>query len=303
MTDDPQRALTLDGVAFPRTHLNRMVKARGNLGELRRMAAHARVLPVASGGVFPVDPTPDGDRLSGLPLTTFDPLRHILVGEIEGGSDVVWFAEVADEVDQPIDQLMDRHGSLRESHLSPDERDVAQAAVALVNWHRSAPVCDRCHQPTVPAPGGGSRVCERGHETYPRTDPAVIMALVDPDDRLLLAHQRTWAPGRCSVLAGFVEAGESAESAVAREVDEEVGLAVGALRWLGSQSWPFPRSLMLAFEASASGDPRPDGDEIGWAHWFSREDVRDAEADGSVTLPPPTSIAGRMIHSWRQTDR
>lgn len=315
---DDLRRYALHTVAFPLAHLDRLVKARGHLADLERLAHGALCLPVGPGGVFPVAPSGTaslmapsgagfpaapsgatfppapsgaGQRLAGRPMDGFDPVRDLLIGAVDGQ---VWFARVADAVDHAA--------GLRDARLGMGDREVAQASVAMVNWHRGEPLCDHCHRPTVPVPGGGSRVCDQGHENYPRTDPAVIMALTDPDDRLLLAHQGAWDQGRCSVLAGFVEAGESAESAVAREVAEEVSLHVAGVRWLGSQPWPFPRSLMLGFQADATGDPVPDGEEIGWARWFSRPDLGAAVSRESVTLPPPTSIAGRMIRAWRAGD-
>ena len=105
---------------------------------------------------------------------------------------------------------------------------------------------------------------------------------------------------RVSILAGFVEAGESAEQAVAREVHEETGIAVGAVSYLGSQPWPMPQSLMLGFRAEAAGSTeiRVDADEIAEAHWYSRDDLRAAVESGDLLLPPPVSIAHRIIESW-----
>ena len=138
-------------------------------------------------------------------------------------------------------------------------------AGALVHWHRMHRFCGTCGRPTVPARGGHVRLCtgaacERPH--FPRTDPAVITLVVD-GDRCLLARRRTWAPGRHSTVAGFVEPGETLEHAVAREVLEEVGVRVGEVRYRGSQPWPFPQSLMLGFRAMAdSTGITVDGDEI-----------------------------------------
>src|SRR6202012_979895 len=117
------------------------------------------------------------------------------------------------------------------------------------------------HSTTCPADGS---------EHFPRTDPAVIMLVTDPEDRALLARNAAWPGRRVSILAGFVEAGESAEQAVIREVSEEVGLAVDRVRFLGSQPWPMPQSLMLGFRAEAVGDleRHTDVDEITEAHWY-----------------------------------
>jgi NAD+ diphosphatase len=185
-------------------------------------------------------------------------------------------------------------------------------AVAALNWHDAARFCARDGSPTHPRNAGWARRCEaHGHEEYPRTDPAVICLVHDGDDRVLLARQPVWPPGRYSVLAGFVEAGESLEACVSREVAEEVGVEVRDIRYLGSQSWPFPRSLMLGFLAVA--DParplRPADGEIEDALWVTRAELREALARGDwaarpepghrvVLLPGRVSIARSMLESW-----
>ena len=137
------------------------------------------------------------------------------------------------------------------AELTAREAGLATTAVALDAWHDRHPRCPRCGAPTRVRAGRLVRVCVvDGSEHYPRTDPAVIMAVVDDDDRILLGHAAHWAPGRCSTLAGFVEAGESLEHAVRREVLEETGVVVGDVTYRGSQPWPFPASLMLGFRAA-----------------------------------------------------
>jgi NAD+ diphosphatase len=139
-------------------------------------------------------------------------------------------------------------------------------------------------------------------EIFPRTDPAVIMLVHDGGDRVLLGRQAVWPPGRFSILAGFVEPGESAEAAVAREVAEEVGLRVTDIRYVTSQPWPFPQSLMLGFVARAEGDSpadltlRLDPDEIEEARWFTRDELSSGE--GPRALPPSLSIARHILDRW-----
>jgi NAD+ diphosphatase len=148
---------------------------------------------------------------------------------------------------------------------------------------------------------GHARHCPvDGSEHFPRVDPAVIMLVADPDDRCLLARNRQWPPRRVSILAGFVEPGESIEQAVVREVAEETGITVSGVRYLGSQPWPMPQSLMLGFRALATGglDIQVDDDEIAEARWYSREELRRALAADEVLLPPPVSIAYHIIESW-----
>lgn len=180
-------------------------------------------------------------------------------------------------------------------------------AVAALNWHDLSRFCSRDGSPTHPAHAGWHRLCEaEGHEEYPRTDPAVICLVHDGADQVLLARQPVWPEGRYSVLAGFVEAGESLEACVLRETFEEVGARVRDIRYLGSQAWPFPRSVMVGFHAVA--DPATplvlaDG-EIAEARWVTRADLRTALAEGDwtgdapVLLPGRVSIARSMLESW-----
>ena len=186
------------------------------------------------------------------------------------------------------------------SLLSPLDAGLFVHSAALLNWHATHTHCPRCGAPTVPITGGHVRQCTAdGSEHFPRTDPAVIMAVLDRADRLLLGHQAVWPPGRFSTLAGFVEPGESLEMAVAREVAEEAGVLVETVDYAGSQPWPFPASLMLGFYARASStDIVVDGLEIAEARWFTRAELREATAAGEVLLPPTVSIARRLIEGW-----
>jgi NAD+ diphosphatase len=139
-----------------------------------------------------------------------------------------------------------------------------------------------------------------GSEQFPRVDPAVIMLVRDDQDRVLLARGPSWPADRRSILAGFVEPGESLEQAVAREVREEVGLEIDDIRYLGSQPWPLPQSLMLGFFARARGDQelRPDPEEILDAAWYTRDELREALESGRIVSPGPLSIAAQLIMRW-----
>jgi NAD+ diphosphatase len=179
-------------------------------------------------------------------------------------------------------------------------------AVALSNWHLSSAFCPRCGSATVPQSAGWARRCLAcKNEIFPRTDPAIIVLVLDDDDRLLLGSNILWPAGRYSLLAGFVEAGESLEQAVVREIFEEAGLRVTSAHYLGSQAWPFPRSIMLGFSArlEPGQDPaaiEPDGAEIVDLRWLSRDDLR-AEA-ATLLLPGSTSIARALIEHWLAAD-
>jgi NAD+ diphosphatase len=191
---------------------------------------------------------------------------------------------------------------LREAGPLLADRDAGlmTEAVALANWHETFTHCPRCGSPTDPVAAGHSRKCPvDSSEHFPRVDPAMIVLVTDPDDRALLARNALWPERRVSVLAGFVEAGESAEEAVAREVQEETGITVGAVTYLGSQPWPMPQSLMLGFRALATRtEIMVDAEEIAEANWYSRDALREAIASGDLRLPPPVSIAHRIIQSW-----
>ncbi len=185
--------------------------------------------------------------------------------------------------------------------LSDRDAGLLTHAVAMANWHDSHTHCPRCGAPTVPAPAGHLRTCPAcGTDHFPRLDPAIITLVTDPEGRCLLARNVTWPPGRMSVIAGFVEPGESAEHAVAREVLEETSIRVGQIRYLGSQPWPMPRSLMLGFGCAAPGGQQiiADGEEIAEARWFTRDEMRAAIDGGDLTIAPASSIARRLIEYW-----
>jgi NAD+ diphosphatase len=190
---------------------------------------------------------------------------------------------------------------------------LVSSAIALLNWHDSARFSAVDGSPTKPARGGWSRVNPiTGHEEFPRIDPAVICLVHDGADRAVLARQAVWPERMFSLLAGFVEAGESFEVCVAREIREEIGLTVHDVRYLGSQPWPFPRSLMVGFHAL--GDPDQDfsfnDGEIVEAAWFTRDEVRAALEAGDwssaskskLLLPGSISIARVIIESWAALD-
>jgi NAD+ diphosphatase len=224
------------------------------------------------------------------PFVEFDSQRHRLLGLLDGNPIFAVEALTEGEVHD-----------LREvgAQLSDDERDIATTAAAITHWHRMEPLCPRCGGDTQVINGGFARhcaVCERDH--FPRTDPAVIVAVVDNQDRLLLGGQESWG-NRVSVLAGFVEAGESLEQAIHREIGEEVDITLAELAYFGSQPWPFPRSLMIGYFArAATTDICVDADDIAYAYWFGRDELKAKIESADLGLPGASSIAARMIQAW-----
>lgn len=225
-------------------------------------------------------------------------LEHLYLGKAEGRA---VFAAPAREGDGYAEPGLEWGQAFTfGGRLNAVQRELVTVAQALINWHASMPYSAQDGGATVPTQGGWARLDERGREHFPRTDPAVIV-LVEHEDHLLLGSNVLWEASRFSLLAGFVEAGESAEQAVVREVFEEAGVRVEAVEYVSSQAWPFPRSLMLGFRAKlASGeDPAalvPDAAEISELRWFSRAELREP-AEG-LLLPGSLSIARWLIDRW-----
>ena len=245
-------------------------------------------------------------RLEFRPAAEFEGRRDdaVMLGVHDGTGYWAVRVEDADDAEDERDGWWD----LRAGGALLDDTDAGlfTTAVGLLSWHARARFCAVCGYQTTRLRAGWARRCtgcER--EEYPRTDPAVICLVHDGADHVLLARQPVWPAERYSVLAGFVEVGESLEGCVRREVAEEVGVAVTDVRYLGSQPWPFPRSLMLGFAAVADRDAPvcPADGEIEEAHWVHRDDVRAAlESSGNAIaglgLPPGISIAYRMLRGW-----
>ncbi len=251
----------------------------------------ARVLRRADGSVA-LDLSPASEVAADIDLT--------LLGVDADG--VAYFSRHGSER-APDDETW---ADLRQVGAELDGRDAGLmvTAVALDNWLRTHHRCPRCGTETVFHAAGWSRRCPADEsDHFPRTDPAVIVLVLDRQDRALLGRQARWAEGSFSTLAGFVEAGESAEAAVRREIREESGVVISDglddIRYLGSQPWPFPCSLMLGYHAWTD-DPtiEVDGEEIVEARWFTRDELVAACTAGEVRLPPSISIARRLIERW-----
>jgi NAD+ diphosphatase len=291
------------GLALARATVDRATHLRLDEGALDRLRAdpRARVVRVYDGKAAVIGDPPALALASATPPDEATPpsemdAERYFLGVADG---VPYFA-----VHAPYDLAPgERHAELRQVGALLSDRDAGLLvhALALANWHATHRHCPRCGAPTRVAAGGHVRVCTAdGSEHYPRTDPAVIVIVRDADERALLGRQPSWPPRRFSTLAGFVEPGESVEHAVEREVLEEVGVAVSDLEYVGSQPWPFPASLMLAFRARATGgtELRIHPEEIAEARWFSRDEFGGVLRRGEVLLPSPASVARRLIEEW-----
>lgn len=189
----------------------------------------------------------------------------------------------------------------KSENISHEENALLAFAAYLSNWHASAQYCGRCGYKTISTKGGFARTClnpEKAHDQFPRTDAAMIV-LVEHDGRCLLGRKANWPVGRYSVLAGFVEAMESVEETIKREVYEETNINVISSTYVSSQPWPFPASLMLGYRAQASNEEviLHDG-ELENARWFSREVFTEELLSGRLKLPSFTSISHHLIKQW-----
>lgn len=296
--------------------VDRAAERRADADWLRQAWTGARMVVVnARGAVAVADHEPldvsaaAADRLPGRVDSNWP--DRLFLGLVDQRA---WFAVVVDAGCQPPAGARWVSGRDLDPATGPATMGAISAAVALVAWHAGSRFCARCGAATIPGHAGWARRCSReGDEVFPRIDPAVIMLVHDGGDRCVLGRQASWAPGRFSVLAGFVEAGETIEAAVAREVAEEVDLEVTDVRYVASQPWPYPRSLMVGCTARVTGhDLRLRDGELAEAYWFSRQQVGAAANWGEevatagravsrlAALPPPVSIARQLLDSWVQ---
>jgi NAD+ diphosphatase len=241
-----------------------------------------RLLAAVSGDSASVPYVPDFAEL-GIPFTA----RHYLGSQ---GPNHCFAVDLAADAAAPDGMVMDR---LRPFFGSLDDGSFQMAgrAFQILNWDRTHRYCGRCGSATEPAATERARVCpDCDLQAFPRLSPAIIV-LIHRGDQFLLARSPRFPKGMYSIIAGFVEPGESLEDAVAREVREEVGVEVDDIRYFGSQSWPFPHSLMLGFTARhAGGEIRIDKEEIEDAGWYTVHD--------HPKLPDGASISRRIIDSF-----
>jgi NAD+ diphosphatase len=294
---DPQWWL-LDDLVLARSGIDRAAERRQDVAwvQAARVDPRSRFVRVHDGHAVL-----HGDRID---LT--GPPNEAVPTSLLGidSDDVAYFCAHYDVRPQIAEYLRWADLRMSGSGLNATDAGLMVASVALDNWSRNHRRCPRCGGELVWRDAGWARFCEHDNVShFPRTDPAVIVLVRDADDRALLGRQVRWEPHWFSTLAGFVEAGESAEAAVRREVEEESGVRIGSrpddVQYLGSQPWPFPASLMLGYHAFAD-DPaiNVDGEEIAEARWFSRDDMAKACESGEVSLPPAVSIARKLIERW-----
>ncbi|WP_432544765.1 NAD(+) diphosphatase [Kineococcus sp. SYSU DK002] len=314
MTPVPLPSPPLRDLALSRQHLDRAGAHRTSPSHLADLWASpdTRVLRLHAGRA-PVVTTPEGPRLvllspAQVPAPGPEDLQLYLGVDRDGDREVHHVAVVsADAEPEATDGAAggEEWRGLREVGRELPDLDAGlfTEALAMGNWHAVTRFSPRTGAPLTATTSGWVKTEPDGREHFPRTDAAVIMAIVSPDDRLLLGHQPIWPANRYSVLAGFVEPGECFEDTVRREAFEEAGITVGTdpddVRYLGSQPWPFPASLMVGFVARAvTTDIRVDGDEIALARWFTREELAEELRTGGVLPPPGVSIARRLIEAW-----
>jgi len=298
--------VTQPGLPLSRATFDRAAHRRADDAWLAEAWTRARVVVISPKSATPV--VRDG---SGTRTATWDaaavpaaaPRRFLgMVG------DTVYFAATVEPVDAAQWQTLRAFGP----HADDLDAGLLVSAIALEQWHQRHTHCPLCGADTIESLAGWTRTCTAdGSAHFPRTDPAVIMLIHDGADLALLGRGPQWGEGRFSTLAGFVEPGESLESAVAREVFEEVGVAITDIRYLGSQPWPFPASLMVGFVARVDGDPAITLDpvEMAEAGWFTRDEIRQARdwTDDHVepeparrlqAIPPHFSISRYLIDRW-----
>jgi NAD+ diphosphatase len=306
--------------------LDRAAHLREGPGLMDRAAdPSARILPVwrgkplVAGGTGEEEPLAPGWLPPGHPVLALAACPPVFLGLAPGQAprfalDVsAWTPpEVPDTLGAFLDPSEQRHPDLAADHrfaelravmtrVGAAEAGVLATAKAILGWHETHGFCARCGAPSEPAAAGWQRACPScGTKHFPRTDPVVIM-LVTRGDRLLLGRSPGWPPGMHSLLAGFVEPGETVEAAVRREVAEETGVTVGQVGYLASQPWPFPASLMLGCRAEAlTEDIVVDPVELEAARWVTRAEMLRAVAGQhpEIRAPRHGAIAGFLIGRW-----
>ena len=299
----PDRLL-LDDLLLSRAAVDRAAHRRAdeNWQSQRLTDDETRVLWVAGGAAGVLENESGVELVFSSPVDIDSSVEVSFLG-VDAEDRAYFSAHIADQNDAPVQADWK---SLREvgRSLSDIDAGLLVTAVALDNWRAATRRCARCGGEVVSQNGGWSLRCLTDEvDHFPRTEPAVIVLVRDQGDRALLGRHINWPPGLVSTFAGFVEAGESAEAAVRRELTEETGVVIAdhldAVQYLGSQPWPFPASLMLGYHAWAKDTTiKVDETEIAEANWYSRDELRAACASGEIKLPSSISISRRLIERW-----
>ncbi len=286
-----------DQIHFVRTELDRCANMRDQkqrINQLKKFKT-CHYVPVYRGNHI----YPDSDEefyVSQLPLGASN--KQSFLGILD---DELWFGcglsekeAIALEI-----QLDCRFESIRQYAMALDD-DLAHIALysrGLDLWQRQKKFCSLCGTKNHLESSGHKTVCENGHEQFPHIEPAVIV-LISKGDQCLLGRKHSWPPNVYSTLAGFVEAGESIEDAVHREIYEESNVRIKNVTYFGSQPWPFPSSLMLAFNAEAVSDDIRLDDEMEDVRWFKRDDLLKWAKEGSIILSPRFTVANNLISNF-----
>lgn len=296
---EPVHRTMLSGGRLDRQHDRRTDNAwietnRGTSGVVHLVWQGQVVVSGTVPAVLPADRAPD-------------PHLHVFLGELDG--ELHWTVDVSHHERQHVEDMLPSDAAivaLRDAGalLPLDDANVLAFAAGMGYWHQTHQFCGSCGSVTRVSAGGHERVCDACKQVHwPRTDPAVIMLVIDQaNDQALLGRQKIWPPKMYSTLAGFVEPGESLEDAVARETFEEAGVRVGKVRYWCSQPWPFPRSVMLGFHAEyRSGDVVPHPTEMDDVRWFTREELLDTRLmgnRGNPMIPPLVTISRVLLDAW-----
>ena len=302
-------------IKHPHTIVDRSSELRNSPNELEKLWEKGKIIHLARQKFLVKSDRPKlltAGEIKEL-SANFIPGLRIFLGILDGEAFFAFCTDVkSDQIekfDKPTEELVgsefENYKTLRETDglFNDFEMSISLHAQALSNWHHAHPKCSKCGQTTTPAHGGTIRICDScGGEHFPRVDPAIIVLLRDRADRIILGRQKIWPERRYSCFAGFVEPGEAFEQTVEREVLEEAGVGVSEIKYLASQPWPFPASLMISFEAVTDTPElvRPDGDEIEAVKILSRTEFEAEIESGALLLPPEISVARKMIESWRK---
>jgi NAD+ diphosphatase len=293
---------------FPRLGLERAAHLRSDLGWLDRQQMNAATVYVMWRGqnLFAVS---EGKRPFVIPLAALPSSVELIFLGFRSGNEPVFAAKLAEPgtASEALSQLgledtEARFIQLRESRgtLTPEDQQLLLYVRALVNWHDAQQFCCRCGSPTIPEEAGHVMSCtnpECATKHFPRSDPATIM-LVCNENKCLLGRQPSWPEGLFSTLAGFVEAGESVEDAVIREVKEEAGIEITNLCYFGSQPWPFAQSLMLGYFADALTTDIVCGPELAEVRWFDTDETREVLRRHIARFPHIETISQKLMKQW-----